>query len=85
MSDNAWHNYLISQGAQINAGLVTTFSDSIQSTPPSEAQFAITSLIHYGLIRVSGKDAEVFLFNLLSTDVCSIGDDSSMFAAFLPF
>lgn len=68
-----WQAFLQQQGAVLDDGLTAHFGK-----PEAEAALAaehdiLCDLSHYGLISVTGEDAQSFLQNLLSNDIREVG------------
>lgn len=68
MSSTAWQQFLISQGAQFNPLLETTFA--LPGTPAPAQLFDLST---NGLIAVSGDDAQAFLQGQLTNDIKQLG------------
>jgi hypothetical protein len=64
-----WQSFLTTQGAQIAEGVVQHFGDAAAERAAAQEGTVLCDLSHFGVLRVSGDDAESFLQNLLSNDI----------------
>jgi len=81
MIDN-WVQFLTDQGANIEDAQVKHFgNENAEKKVALEGQI-ICDLSHYGLIRVSGEEAENFLQNQFCNDVRNISDSQSQLNAY---
>lgn len=81
MNDN-WKAFLEQTGARMEADRVIGFS-----TPDEEARAAvegdvIADLSHFGLLRVTGDDAQSFLHNQFTNDVRQVTADHSQLSGY---
>ncbi len=67
--NNNWKNHLISQGAEINENGCSHFGNPESEKTAALQGHVLCDLSHYGLIRVSGIEAESFLQNQFCNDV----------------
>ncbi|HEB93154.1 MAG TPA: folate-binding protein [Gammaproteobacteria bacterium] len=67
--NNNWKNHLISQGAEINENGCSHFGNPESEKTAALQGHVLCDLSHYGLIRVSGVEAESFLQNQFCNDV----------------
>lgn len=77
--NSRWQNYLEQHGAIIDAGIVQNFGDPTTELRSTADHTLLYDLGQYGMLRVSGEDAQSFLQNLLSND---IGEATSSRAQF---
>ena len=75
--NNDWIDFLKTNNATITENLDIIFSDNQPNT-----NNAIIPITHLGIIKVTGKDAPVFLQGQLTCNINDISDASSFFAAF---
>ena len=68
MNDN-WKSFLLSQGAELLPGRCPHFGKPDEEKTAALQGHALFDLSHYGLIRVSGEDAESFLQNQFCNDL----------------
>ncbi len=64
-----WNAFLAEHGAQIDANTVVSFGDPQQELKAAASQSVIADLSQFGLLHFSGDDAQLFLNNLLSSDI----------------
>jgi len=64
-----WQDYLLTQGANIQDGVVQYFGAGQGELAAARDGTVLSYLSQFGILRVSGEDAESFLQNLLSSDV----------------
>ena len=64
-----WQNFLIRQGAIIEGGVTSHFGDHAAELNSTAQNTVLCDLSQFGILRVSGDDAESFLQNLLSNDI----------------
>ena len=69
MSSEAWQQFLISQGSQFNE-----LGESSFVTPQTMASSQLFDLSAYGLIAVSGADAQTFLQGQLTNDIKRVSE-----------
>lgn len=80
MPNQTWSQFLISQGAEIAQGRVLHYAEDARA----EKQRALNEnilcdLSHYGLIRITGDDAEGFLQNQFCNDVRLVDSGQSQY------
>ena len=76
-----WQNFLALQGAQIQEGLVNRFGDAAAERIATRDGTVICDLGQYGMLRVSGEEAETFLQNLLSNDIREVSGTRAQFSS----
>lgn len=64
-----WQSFLESKNANFNTGVAHDFGDAAAERAAAEAGNIMCSLSQFGLLQVSGEDAQGFLQNLLSNDI----------------
>ncbi|GAB5606046.1 CAF17-like 4Fe-4S cluster assembly/insertion protein YgfZ [Sideroxyarcus sp. TK5] len=64
-----WQNHLATRQATITEGVVHDFGDAAAERAAAETGDIMCDLSQFGLLRVSGEDAQSFLQNLLSNDI----------------
>lgn len=64
-----WQSFLAQQGARLEQGIVQNFGDAAQERANAETAILLCDLSQFGLLRVSGEDAQTFLQNLFSNDI----------------
>ncbi|MFH2135844.1 MAG: folate-binding protein YgfZ [Pseudomonadota bacterium] len=69
MMNTDWHSFLASKNANLGEGVVHDFGDAAAERVAAETGAIMCDLSQFGLLRVSGEDAQSFLQNLLSNDI----------------
>jgi len=69
-----WKNFLATQGAQIQEGVVSHFGDAAAERLATSDGTVLCDLGQFGTLRASGEDAETLLQNLLSNDIREVGN-----------
>ena len=64
-----WQNFLATQGAQIQDGVVSHFGNAPAERLTTRDSTVLCDLGQFGTLRVSGEEAQSFLQNLLSNDI----------------
>jgi len=64
-----WQNFLATQGAQIQDGVVNNFGDVAAEQLATRDNTVLCDLSQFGTLRVSGEEAEAFLQSMLSNDI----------------
>jgi tRNA-modifying protein YgfZ len=72
--DQDWQNFLTTQGAQIQDGVVSHFGDAPAERLATRDGTVLCDLGQFGTLRASGEDAQNFLQNLLSNDISEVGN-----------
>jgi folate-binding protein YgfZ len=70
--NQSWPDFMAQQGAHLQEGVVLDFGDAATERIASQSATVIVPLIQYGLLKVSGDDAQTFLQNMLSSDINAI-------------
>ncbi len=76
-----WRQFLCEQGARFDGGRVIDFGDPALERAQVFQGNIIADLSHYGLIEVTGKDAETFLAAQFTSDVRQISESASQLSA----
>jgi len=69
-----WQDFLTTQGAQIQDGVVSQFGDAAAERLATRDGTVLCDLGQFCTLRVSGEEAETFLQNLLSNDIREVSD-----------
>ncbi|MGC2047978.1 MAG: folate-binding protein [Gallionella sp.] len=69
MMNQDWQNFLTTQGAQLQDGVVSHFGDAAAERLATCDGTVLCDLGQFGTLRASGDEAESFLQNLLSNDI----------------
>jgi folate-binding protein YgfZ len=77
-----WQNFLITQGAQIQDGVVQHFGNAAAERSDTRDGTVLCDLSQFGLIQVSGEEAKSFLHNLFSSDVNSLTPQRALPSSF---
>ncbi len=77
-----WQDFLNSCGARITDGVVHDFGDAAAERAAAEASDILCDLSQFGLLRVSGEDAQTFLQNLLSNDIRETDNGRAQLSSF---
>lgn len=64
-----WQNFLSVQGAHVQEGVIQHFGDASAERMATRDGSIRCDLSQFGLLKVSGEDAQSFLQNLLSNDI----------------
>ncbi len=68
----AWHEFLATQGAHLQDGVVQHFGDAQAELIAARDATVLCDLSQFGTLKVSGEDAQTFLQNLFSNDVKAV-------------
>ena len=79
----AWTEFLISRGATIADGGVTDFGDTAAELAAADAGSVISDLSQYGLIALSGEEAQSFLHGQITNDLRGLTEQAAVFAGYL--
>lgn len=77
-----WQTFLETQQARLEAGAVQDFGDATGERLAARDGTVLCDLSHYGVLRVSGEDAQTFLQNLLSSDVKAVTPALAQWSSF---
>ncbi len=64
-----WQDFLATNKANLDAGVVHDFGDAAAEREAAERGDILCDLSQFGLLQVTGEDAQSFLQNLLSNDI----------------
>jgi tRNA-modifying protein YgfZ len=79
---SAWQDFMLEQGASVEAGVVGCFGDAASELRAARDGGIIAPLAYRGLIACSGEDAQAFLHGQLSNDVLQLTPGRSAYAAY---
>ncbi len=77
-----WQNFLTTQGAQLQEGVVQQFGDAAAERLAARDGTVLCDLSHFGALRVAGEEAQAFLQNLLSSDVKAVSPAQAQLSSF---
>lgn len=80
--NQAWQEFLATQHAHIQDGTAHHFGDAAGELKESRDGTVLCDLSHFGVLRVSGEDAQGFLQNLLSSDVKAVTPARAQLSSF---
>jgi folate-binding protein YgfZ len=75
MHNSNWQSFLETQGAQIENGVVQNFGNASHERIAMRDSTVLCDLSQFGVLKVSGEDAQSFLQNLCSNDIKNITPD----------
>jgi len=76
-----WQNFLVTQGAQIQDGVVGYFGDAAAERIATRDGTVLCDLGQFGTLRVSGEEAQNFLQNLLSNDIREVSSSRAQLSS----
>ena len=77
-----WLNFLKQQNTNIQNNQVISFTNATDEIKAVTENTIIADLHHFGLIRVSGKEAADFLQNQFTNDIHDVSDNQSQLSAY---
>lgn len=77
-----WQNFLATQNAQIQDGVVQHFGDAAAERIATRDGTVLCDLSQFGVIKVSGEEAQGFLHNLFSSDVNALTPQHALPSSF---
>lgn len=77
-----WQNFLTTQGAQIQDCVVPQFGDAAAERIATRDGTVLCDLSQFGVIKVSGDEAQGFLHNLFSSDVNALTPQHALPSSF---
>lgn len=77
-----WQNFLATQGAKIQDGVVQHFDDAAAERIATRDSTVLCDLSQFGTIKVSGEEAKGFLHNLFSSDVNALTPQHALPSSF---
>src|SRR5487761_2749401 len=72
MHNSNWHTFLEAQGARIDGGEMRHFGALSDELIAARDNTVLCDLSQFGILKVSGEDAQSFLQNLCSNDIKAI-------------
>ncbi|CAH1385399.1 CAF17-like 4Fe-4S cluster assembly/insertion protein YgfZ [Candidatus Nitrotoga sp. M5] len=79
--NSTWQDFLQEQGAEIKDGIVQYFGTGQGELAAAQNGLVVCYLSHFGVLKVTGEDAETFLQNLLSSDVREVSPWHAQFSS----
>ncbi len=80
--NQAWHDFLTTQGALIQDSVVQHFGDAAAERSVTRDGTVLCDLSQFGLLKVSGEDAPLFLQSLFSSDVKAVTTGQAQLSSF---
>jgi folate-binding protein YgfZ len=77
-----WQNFLTAQGAHIQDGAVQHFGAAAAERIAARDGTVLCDLSQFGVLKVSGDDAQHFLHNLFSSDVNALNPKLAQYSSF---
>lgn len=77
-----WQQFLTTQGAQIQDGAVQHFGDAAAERIATRDGTVLCDLSQFGVLKVSGEEAQSFLHNLFSSDVNALTPQHALPSSF---
>ncbi len=77
-----WQNFLASQNARIQDGVVMDFGDAAAERNATRDGIVLCDLSQFGILKVTGDDAQSFLQNLLSNDIREVNGSHAQLSSF---
>ncbi|HUX90056.1 MAG TPA: folate-binding protein YgfZ [Gallionellaceae bacterium] len=77
-----WQDFLMQQGAQPQEGVVQHFGDLPAELLASRDRTVLCDLSQFGILKVSGDEAQKFLQNLLSNDITAVNAKTAQLSSF---
>lgn len=77
-----WQNFLSTQGAHLQDGITQHFGDAAAERITTRDGTVRCDLSQFGLLKVSGDDAQSFLQNLLSNDIREVTSNRAQLSSF---
>ena len=77
-----WQNFLVTQGAQIQDGVAQHFGDAAAERVATRDGTILCDLSQFGVLKVSGAEAQGFLHNLFSSDVNALTPQHALPSSF---
>lgn len=82
MMNQDWHTFLSTQGAHLQDGIARHFGDAAAERIATRDDTVRCDLSQFGLLKVSGDDAQPFLQNLLSNDIREVTSTHAQLSSF---
>ncbi len=80
--NQAWQEFLAAQQALIEEGAVRHFGDAAGEMAAAADGTVLCDVSHFGVLKVSGEDAQTFLQNLFSSDVKAVSPVQAQLSSF---
>jgi len=80
--NQVWQDFLATQYANIEDGVVQHFGDVASERSTAKTCTVICDLSQFGLIKVTGEDAQGFMQNLFSSDVREVSAQHAQISSF---
>lgn len=77
-----WQAFLQQQAASLRDGIVEHFGDAQGELSTAKTCTVMCDLSQFGILRVSGEDAQSFLQNLFSSDVTELSSMRAQYSSF---
>jgi folate-binding protein YgfZ len=77
-----WQNFLTTQGAQLQDGVVQDFGDAAAERAATRDATVLCDLSQFGVLKVHGEEAQGFLHNLFSSDVNALTPQKAEYSSF---
>jgi folate-binding protein YgfZ len=77
-----WQNFLTTQGARIQDGGAQDFGDAATERTAARDGTVLCDLSQFGVLKVSGEEAQGFLHNLFSSDVNALTPQQAGYSSF---
>ena len=77
-----WQNFLSTQGVHLQDGIAQHFGDAAAERIATRDGAVRCALSQFGLLKVSGEDAQSFLQNLLSNDIREVTSTRAQLSSF---
>lgn len=78
----SWSEYLQTRGAVVLDGVVQHFGDPAVELAHARDALVLADLSHYGLIQLTGEDAQTFLHGQITNDLRGLRDERAVFAGY---
>lgn len=78
----SWSEYLQTHGAVVLDGVVQHFGDPAAELTHARDALVLADLSHYGLIALTGEDAQTFLHGQITNDLRGLRDERAVFAGY---
>jgi len=79
----AWTDFLSTQNARLDNDTVADFGDAAGELAATAGQTILADLSHYGLIGLSGEEAQTFLHGQITNDLRNLSESAAVFAGYL--
>ena len=79
---STWLDFLSSRGAQVRDGCVADFGAPGEELAAAASGLVIADLSHFGLVALSGEEAQTFLHGQITNDLRALSPAGAVFAAY---